>query len=678
MRKINQIKRLFSVVLTMFVFNTIVFAQEPVTYTLQASDVTVEDGVLTACSYDFSANTNGTALIIPDDLGITAIADGEADWYGNPTAIFADKNITSVALPANLSQLGDYAFYGNAIQTLNLPTTLTKIGDDAFNGNNIDSVFIPNTVKTIGANCFYENSALDTVVFEQNSKLIFIGSHAFVYTAVDDIQLPSSVVPDNNFEYWLQLDNTPVVRQGGEIVDPSNTAFVAKFDYMLTDDDVVVEDGIITSCSYDFSGRFIVIPDELDGQTVLGVAGASSQTKAIFYGKSMLALTLPSTIETIGNMAFNANSIDTLTIPSSLVSIGDYAFWGYSLDTIIFEDNSHLDNIGYKCFANNSDDLSMVLPTPVKEGYEFNFWRSYSGIDFNAGTIITDFETSYEANFTMKAGSSIINLAGELDLGEVTVTTSDSVILTISNTGNAAFTVSSIDLPTGFSADWTSGDIAVDSEQEVKITFSPTEAKDYSGIITINSDALYGVDTIEITAIGILEELVSFTGFDDINVENGTAVSAIEFPTTLSITTTGTKTSLTITGASWSCESYDASVEGTYTFESDLTTQFASANIGVSTVSPTVSINVIVDKAISITENDFVVSVYPNPVKNNLTIQSAQPAKVELFDAIGRKVYTKNSSTTTCIVDLSEMKTGFYFVKVTANDKSFVKQVIKE
>jgi hypothetical protein len=51
-----------------------------------------------------------------------------------------------------------------------------------------------------------------------------------------------------------------------------NFGILSMAQYTLSDDDVVVMDGIIQSCSYDFTIKDIIIPEILDGQTVKGIA----------------------------------------------------------------------------------------------------------------------------------------------------------------------------------------------------------------------------------------------------------------------------------------------------------------------------------------------------------------------------------------------------------------------
>ena len=77
-----------------------------------------------------------------------------------------------------------------------------------------------------------------------------------------------------------------------------------------------------------------------------------------------------------------------------------------------------------------------------------------------------------------------------LSFGEVNVGESSAKTFTISNAGKAEVKVSGISVPTAFGTDAsTPFTIAVGKSQTVTVTFNPTDGKDYSGTITITSDA---------------------------------------------------------------------------------------------------------------------------------------------------------------------------------------------
>lgn len=73
--------------------------------------------------------------------------------------------------------------------------------------------------------------------------------------------------------------------------------------------------------------------------------------------------------------------------------------------------------------------------------------------------------------------------------------------------------------------------------------------------------------------------------------------------------------------------------------------------------------------------------MYPNPVKNNLTISNpvfSAENFIEIFDMTGRTVFTSNAKyETNFSIDVSNLKTGNYIVKLTTENGTAVKNFIK-
>lgn len=77
--------------------------------------------------------------------------------------------------------------------------------------------------------------------------------------------------------------------------------------------------------------------------------------------------------------------------------------------------------------------------------------------------------------------------------------------------------------------------------------------------------------------------------------------------------------------------------------------------------------------------NNKDISIFPNPFYNNIDIKTKnefQNMKFELFDSFGRKLKTKLISNNTKI-DLTDLKTGIYLVKINSNNMSITKKIIK-
>ena len=91
----------------------------------------------------------------------------------------------------------------------------------------------------------------------------------------------------------------------------------------------------------------------------------------------------------------------------------------------------------------------------------------------------------------------IVSVSGNLSFGLTSIGQTPGLTMTIQNTGNRALTVSGISYPAGFGGNWSGGAIAAGASKDVTVTFAPTEAKTYSGTITVNSDATSGLAAID-------------------------------------------------------------------------------------------------------------------------------------------------------------------------------------
>ena len=81
--------------------------------------------------------------------------------------------------------------------------------------------------------------------------------------------------------------------------------------------------------------------------------------------------------------------------------------------------------------------------------------------------------------------------------------------------------------------------------------------------------------------------------------------------------------------------------------------------------------------SLSISDNNFHVSIYPNPVSDgiiNLVNPTNEALAVEIFDLNGRKVISKTSIFDS--VDVSELSEGVYSMKLSNQDKFDVKKIV--
>ncbi len=97
----------------------------------------------------------------------------------------------------------------------------------------------------------------------------------------------------------------------------------------------------------------------------------------------------------------------------------------------------------------------------------------------------------------------IVVLSGNLAFGGTQVGKTVTKPLTIANSGSGLLTVSGLTLPTGYSANWTSGTIEAGRSQDVGITFAPTTVQGYDGTLTVTSDQTGGGNAIFLSGTGV-------------------------------------------------------------------------------------------------------------------------------------------------------------------------------
>ena len=156
---------------------------------------------------------------------------------------------------------------------------------------------------------------------------------------------------------------------------------------------------------------------------------------------------------------------------------------------------------------------SQTITASANPGYLFTAWNDGS-TQTSRSVIVPTSGTSFTANFTKTSGQGPkIALGGYLTFGNVLVGVSMPATLTITNTGIAPLNVSGITLPPGFSGGF-SGQIAPNQTEYVAVNFLPTSAISYNGTVTVNSDAVDGINTIPVTGSGttVSGPAISVTG----------------------------------------------------------------------------------------------------------------------------------------------------------------------
>ena len=68
------------------------------------------------------------------------------------------------------------------------------------------------------------------------------------------------------------------------------------------------------------------------------------------------------------------------------------------------------------------------------------------------------------------------------------------------------------------------------------------------------------------------------------------------------------------------------------------------------------------------------IAMYPNPVKDRLTVKADDLQLVEVYNLVGQLVMTSPSS----VIDMGGLNKGIYFVRVMADGKTITKRIVKQ
>lgn len=233
--------------------------------------------------------------------------------------------LTSVQLPEGLLSIGANAFEGCiALTALELPSSLKSIGDLAFRNMNITFISLPDSLQEMGINPFCQCNSLETIrISPSHPHLAFVDG--MLYSKADKrlvscLTNPTAFTVPNGIEIigGYAFYGRPSLQS---ITFPQSlTALGTTAFYHCTGLKTItlpasvqnIEDWVFSGCVELAS---INIPE---GVTYLGVN--------VLRDTAITNLTLPSTLETLGDYSLNIRALRTVNLPESLVNISPSAF----------------------------------------------------------------------------------------------------------------------------------------------------------------------------------------------------------------------------------------------------------------------------------------------------------------------------------------------------------------
>lgn len=306
-----------------------------------------------------STNSCGTNASFSLNNGVLTISGtGPMYDYGYSDAPWFDMEVTELVIEEGITSIGTYAFYAAELQSITLPSTLKRIGECsffslggletltlpegletidylAFAGCQLEEVKFPTTLKNIEDFAFSDCYQLEKAVFLSSTTTI--GNDVFYYSSKN---LKLHGYAGSTAERWVQ-------QNGFAFQQMADNSCGTNAKWSLNNGVLTISG---TGAMYDY-GAYAMVPwaDEEIREVVIG-EGITTVGTAAFAGIGIEKVTLPSTLQIIGDYAFNYCWALTEVVIPSVISIGESAFYGTGIRRIEFPEN--LRSLGAYAFYN--------------------------------------------------------------------------------------------------------------------------------------------------------------------------------------------------------------------------------------------------------------------------------------------------------------------------------------
>lgn len=303
--------------------------------------------------------------------------------------------LESFSIPTNITQLGTFVFSNcTSLANVSLHEGITNLGNNALQATAITSITVPASVTTFGTNMFDGCSSLQSVKFAEGSKLTTIPNYTFQYctglteqtvdisaiaanitsignsafkgcegiTTFDFSRLPKlKTIGTNAFSYSglvdVDLSGTVITKldtsfnnnpQMKTLVLPATVTSIASAAFTNStgvEKVTILNPNLSATMISAFAGLGceVVFPAEMTNFVIDQYGVVYDRAYQILYSaafvKDLTGYTIPETVTTIYANAFMGVKIDKLEIPESVTVIGASAFQGAEIRHVVMSSN---------------------------------------------------------------------------------------------------------------------------------------------------------------------------------------------------------------------------------------------------------------------------------------------------------------------------------------------------
>ena len=264
------------------------------------------NGVKNISANEFIGNKNLISVTLPH---VTSIGESAFDSCSYLEQMTMNE----------VKEIGNYAFsYCSKLNSIDMPK-VTTIGESAFVGCSVLEQMTMNEVKEIGEYAFKDCSSLNSITF---SKIESIGAYAFKNCSnLSQVDMPTSLIyigPSafENCANNLTVNYSGIEEQWNSITKGENP--VKGIITLIVKDTFEVNNGVLTKYN-GISESTITIPSTVN---TIG--------DGVFAGNTIIyQVNLPTSVTSIGANAFNGcTNLQVINLPTSVTSIGENAFVG--------------------------------------------------------------------------------------------------------------------------------------------------------------------------------------------------------------------------------------------------------------------------------------------------------------------------------------------------------------